>query len=64
MTEAYEVIEFELSKQLEEKLRGMFFERQSNILVINIKSEPKSNPLRCNIDISSMKIRLSLSMRW
>ena len=61
MEEKDEIIEFDLSKhQLEEKLNGMMFETECNILVINIKSELKSSPLRCNVDKSSMKNTIEL----
>ena len=56
MSEENEIIEFELSKELKEKLKGMMFERESSILVANIKSEKK--PIRSNVDKSSMKIEL------
>jgi len=61
MREPNEIIEFDLSKhQLEEKLNGMMFETETNILVVKIKSELKSSPLRCNVDISSMKNTIQL----
>ena len=56
MTEEHEVIEFELSKELKEKLRGVFYDTDSNFLNLYIKSEEsKSSPLKCNVDKSSMK---------
>ena len=56
MTEAHEVIEFELSKELKEKLRGIFYDTDSNFLNLYIKSEQsKSSPLKCNVDKSSMR---------
>ena len=56
MTEAHEVIEFELSKELKEKLRGVFYDTDSNVLNVYIKSEEsKSSPIRCNVDKSSMR---------
>lgn len=57
MTESHEVIEFELSKELKEKLRGVFYDTGSNVLNLYIKSE-KSSPLKCNVDKSSMRITL------
>lgn len=54
MTESHGVIEFELSKELKEKLRGVFYDTDSNILNLYIKSE-KSSPLKCNVDKSSMR---------
>ena len=41
MTEEHEVIEFELSKELKEKLRGVFYDTDSNFLNVYIKSERK-----------------------
>ena len=57
MTEAHEVIEFELSKELKEKLRGVFYDTEINVLNIYVKSKSKSNssPLKCNVDKSSMR---------
>ena len=55
MTEAHEVIEFELSKELKEKLRGVFYDTDNNVLSLYIKSESKSTPLKCNVDKSSMR---------
>ena len=39
MTSQHEVIEFELSKELKEKLRGMFYETDSEFLNVFVKSE-------------------------
>ena len=61
MTEAHEVIEFELSKELKEKLRGVFYDTEYNILNVYIKSKSESekskpkSPLKCNVDKSSMR---------
>ncbi len=55
MTESHEVIEFELSKELKERLRGIFYDNEYNILNLYIKSESKSSPLKCNVDKSSMR---------
>jgi hypothetical protein len=52
--EEHEVIEFELSKQLKDKLKGVFYDTGNNILNIYIKSE-KSNALKFKIDKSSMR---------
>ena len=58
MTEPREVIEFELSKELKTKLRGVFYDTDSNSLSVYIKpeslsSDPKS--IRYNVDKSSMR---------
>ena len=56
MSEPHEVIEFELSKELKEKFRGIFYDTDSNFLSLYIKSEEsKSIPIKCNVDKSSMK---------
>lgn len=53
--EEHEVVEFELSKELKEKLRGVFYDTDINVLSVYIKSESKSSPLKCNVDRSSMR---------
>ena len=54
MTEPNEVVEFELSKELKEKFRGMFYHPDSSVL--NLYPKPKdSSPLKCNVDKSSMR---------
>ena len=54
----HEVIEFELSKELKGKLRGIFYDTDSNFLNLYVKSEgtkSKSGPIKCNVDKSSMR---------
>jgi hypothetical protein len=58
--EPNKVVEFELSKQLKTKLRGVFYDTDSNSLSVYIKPEsesPSSDPksIRCNVDKSSMR---------
>ena len=48
-----EVVEFDLSKELKQKFRGIYYDTESNILSIYIKSE--LSPIKCNVDKSSMK---------
>ena len=55
MTEEHEVVEFELSKQLKEKLRGVFYDADINVLNVYVKSEKPEPPVKCNVDKSSMK---------
>ena len=54
MTEKHEVVEFELSKELKEKFRGIFYDTDSNFLSLYIKSA-KSSPIKCNVDKASMR---------
>ena len=60
MTELNEVIEFELSKELKEKFRGIFYHPDSNVLNFIIKpekakSKSKPRPIKWNVDKSSMR---------
>ena len=58
MAEEHEVIEFELSKQLKEKLKGVFYDTDNNVLSVYVKSESeksKSKPLKSKVDKSSMR---------
>ena len=58
MAEEHEAIEFELSKELREKLKGVFYDTDNNILNVYVKSESekcKSKPLKSKVDKSSMR---------
>ena len=52
----HEVIQFDLSEQLKEKLKEVFYNTDNNILTIYVKSE-KSKPmvLKSKVDKSSMR---------